>query len=266
MNNRTLPLFIAAITALSIAGCNIIQRAELIRRQNVRNAANKYATGDWIERGKAVREIIKYYGPEKNDLIVGTLLVAIQDPYPSVRIEALKGFYRFKLESSHDVIRKTISEDKSAEVRRYALRALRAFKDPVDVDIFIRGFHSEDWLIREESIKGLLVMNDETIKARLIPIIISAMNDPAISVSITTLRRLKTKDDKLYQAITEKFNSETEYNYSLLEATLIALKGYKLDEKTRARVINLLVHQNITIRLLALKVLKKEKNPASPGK
>ena len=185
--------------------------------------------------------------------------MAAQDPYTSIRIEALKGLARCKDKSTQAAIKKIAADEKSPDVRWYAVKALRVFKDPSDIDVFTKGLQSEDWLIREASIRGLLVLDDETIKKSLIPFIIQAINDPEASVALTALRRLKIKDGKLYRTIVDKFNSCNEYNYSLLMATLIALNGYKLDEKTKNKVINLLVHPNIKIRILALRVLKKDK-------
>jgi hypothetical protein len=51
----------------------------------------------------------------------------------------------------------------------------------------------------------------------------------------------------------------------MLKACLIALKGYKLDEKTKQKIINLLVHPNIRIRILALRVLKKDQMLSALG-
>jgi hypothetical protein len=254
------------IGVLLFSGCAMFQRTELIRRQNVRDEANRYATGDWLERLDAVKRIVNFYGPEKNTLIIGTLLVALNDPYTSIRIEALKGLAKCRDQSTHAAIRKIAADDeKNPDVRWYALRALRVFKDPGDIDVFIKGLRSKDWIIREASVKGLCMMDDATIKKHLIPYVIEGIDDPETSVAITTLRWLKTKDTKFYAAIVNKFNACNEYNYSMLKACLIALKGYKLDGKTRQKVINLLVHPNIKIRILALRVLKKDQMLSALG-
>ncbi len=263
---KTRSLLCALLLSMLLTDCNMLQRAEIIRRQNVRNAANKYAAGNWLERREAVNEIVKYYGPEKNELIIGTLHVALSDPHEAVRTAALEDLARLRIEAAHAAIKILADEEKNTDTRWYALRALRAFRDPADIDVFLKGFQSDDWLIREASIKGLLSMDDQSIKTRLVPQIISAINDPRESIAITTLRRLKTKDERLYKVITDKFSRLTNFNYSFLEATLMALNGYQLDEKTRTLTINLLVHQNLKIRLLALKVLKNEKLLPMPRK
>jgi HEAT repeat protein len=251
--------FLLFILTLYLAGCNLFQRSELIRVQKQRSAANKYVAGNWMERRDVVREIVKYFGQDKNDLIIGTLLVASKDPYSDVRIEAVKGLAIIKSEKALDVIKKIASDDKDGNVRWYAIKELRSFKDPSIAEIYIKGLGSNDWLIREESIKGALTMDDAIIKVKMIPYIIKAINDTSSNVVYTALQKVKTKDARLYQAIANKFNSCSDYNYSLLEASLIALNGYRLDTKTREKVINLLVHDNTHIRLLALRVLKKDK-------
>lgn len=248
------------IITMSASGCAIFQKAEIIRRQNVRSAATRYATGNWVERRDAVEEIIRYYGPEKNDLILGTVLVALQDQAGMVRIEALKGLAKLKLEITFPIIEKIALEERDTNVRWYAIRALRGFKNPSAADVFIKGMESEEWLIREESARGMVMMDAAVIQSRLIPHIIGAIHDRHLNVSAAALRGLKINDARLYPAIAEKFNACTENNYTLLNASLRALRGYRLDEKTREKLVNLLVHPNRNIRVLALRVLKKEKS------
>jgi hypothetical protein len=251
-------IFILMLFSFNLAACNMFQKSELVRVQKQRSAANKYATGTWMDRRDAVKEIITCLGPDKNDLVIGTLMVASKDPYTAVRIEAVKGLGVLNTKEALDVVKKIATEDRDGNVRWYAIKELRSFKDPSIADVYIRGLESDDWLIREESVKGMLSMDDATIKEKLIPSIIKAMSDPETSVVYTAMHMVKIKDARLYRAIAEKLNSCSPYDYSLLEASLIALEGYVLDPKTREKVINLLVHDNIRIRLLALRVLKKE--------
>ena len=252
--------------ALYVAGCNLFQKAEIVRIQNQRSSANKYAAGDWMERRDAVREIVNYLGKEKNDLIIGTLMVAAHDLHTAVRIEAVKGLTKISPERSIPVIKKMASEDREGNVRWYALKSLQTFNDPSTAGIYVKGLESEDWLIREESIRGILALDEKTIRAGLIPSIIKALNDPSSSVVITALKSITIKDARLYQVIADKFNSYADHQFSLLEASLHALEGYRLDAKTREKVINLLVHNSNVIRVLALRVLKQEKKSKVPEK
>lgn len=203
--------------------------------------------------------MVNYYGKDKNDLVIGILTYAAQDPQQAVRIEALESFAKIKSEQSLSMIKKAALGDKDGNVRWYAIKLLRKYNDPSIADIYIKGFGSDDWLIREESIKGICSLDDDVIKQRMVPYIIKAINDSSTSVMLTTLHLVRIKDDRIYRAIAEKLGKATEYNYSLLEATLTAMTGYRLDPKTKEKVINLLVHNNVHIRILALRVLKKDK-------
>jgi hypothetical protein len=244
--------------AMLMAACSILQKPEIVRIQKQRSAANKYAAGNWMDRRDAVRDIIKYLGKDKNDLIVGTLVVASQDNSPAVRIEAVQGLARVKSEKTASVVKKLAADEKEHNVRWYALKALRFINDPSSWEIYVKGLVSEDWLIREESIRGILAINDAVVAEKMAPYIIRAINDPRTSVAITALQNLERKDSRLYPAIVKKFESCNEYSYSLLGASLTALDGYRLDPKTKEKVINLLVHDSADIRILALRVLKKD--------
>lgn len=262
MKNRITSTLI--IPALLLAGCSVFQKAEVVRIQKQRDMANKYASGNWMERRGAVREIVNYFGKEKNDLIIGTLLVAAQDPSSAVRIEAVTGLARIKSDQTIPIIKRMATIEKEGNVRWYALKALQTTGDPSRADIFMQGLESDDWLIREESVRGLTGMDEATIRARLIPSLVKAINDKSSSVAITALRTIAIKEERLYNAIAKRLVSCSPYDYSLLEASLTALNGYRLDPKTKEKVGNLLLHDNRTIRVLALRVLKKEKTIAAP--
>jgi hypothetical protein len=261
---RTIVSILVFLLFILPAGCSMFQKSELVRVQKQREAAKRYPSANWIERRDIAREIVQYYGKDKNDLVNGILTYAAQDPQPAVRIEAVQSFAKIKSEHALTVIKKTALEDSDGNVKWCAIKALRTFKDPSTADIFIKGLGSSDWLIREESIKGICSLDDATIKAKLIPYILKAINDPSSSVMLTALRWVRTKDDRIYAAITEKLRNATENNYSLLEASLMALQGYGLDAKTNEKVIGLLVHNNSQIRILALRVLKKERILTKP--
>lgn len=257
LKNKIILLLLLLVGFLS-STCGAFQKAERIRKQNVRNAAAHYAAGNWIERRDAVINMATYIGPEGNDLITMTLLMGVQDISTAVRIEALKGLMKLKSERTLGIIKIIALEDMNENVRYQAIKTLHIFNDVSIAEVYIKGMDSDDWLIREGSITGILMMDYSTIKSKLIPSIIKAIKDPRSSITITTLRSIKVRDDALYQAIAEKFNACTDNNYSLLEASLLALDGYKLDPKTKQKAINLLTHDNTTMRVLALRVLKKD--------
>lgn len=255
---KTFATLLVILTVFHLPGCSMLQKSEMIRIQKQRDAASRYSSANWIERRDIVRELVQYYGKDKNDLVIGILTYAAQDPYPAVRIEAVVSLAKIKSGQTLAVIKKIALEDKDDNVRWYAIKALRSFKDPSSADIFIRSLESSDWLIREESIKGICSLEDTTVKPILVPSIIRAINDPNTSVMLAALRGVKMKDDLIYRAVAEKLRNSSAYNYSLLEASLLALRGYRLDAKTKEKVIGLLIHDNSRIRILALRVLKTD--------
>lgn len=253
------------IAALLLAGCGRLQKAELVRIQNQRALAHKYAAGNWVDRRDAVREIVKYVGTQKNALIIGTLKVASRDTHPAVRIEAMKGLPAIRSEETLALLKQTAAGDRDGNVRWYALQSLRLFRDPSAADAYVKGLSSDDWLVREESILGILDLDEAVVRPRLVPAIIRALRDPRSSIVTTTLLNLKVRDDALYRAITGRLFACSDFDYSMLEAALTALDGYSLDPKTNEKMINLLVHNNYRIRVLALRVLKKDRSMKKAG-
>jgi hypothetical protein len=253
------------IAALLLAGCGRFQKAELVRIQNQRALANKYAKGNWMDRRDAVREITKYAGAQKNDLIIGTLKVATRDTHSVVRIEAMKGLPAIRSVETLALLKQAAAGDRDGNVRWYALQSLRLFRDPSIADVYVKGLSSDDWLVREESILGILELDEAAVRPRLIPAIIRALGDPRSSIVITTLMNLKVRDDALYRAITGRLFACSDFDYSTMEAALTALEGYSLDPKTKEKVLNLLVHNNYRIRVLALRVLKKDRSMKKAG-
>ena len=258
---KKLPSMLMALICLHAAGC---VSWDMIRVQRQREAAIRYPSADWQERRSIAHDIVRYYGKDKNDLVIGILAYACRDPHPAVRMEAVQSLAKIKPEHALPLLQKIAREDSSDNVRWYALAALRVFNDPSSADIFVQGLGSPDWLIREECVRGICSLDDATVRAKLIPPIIKAMHDPSTSVMLTALRQVRTRDDRIYTVIAEKLKSATNNDYSLLEACLIALKGYRLDPKTKEKVINLLLHNNPRIRILALRVLKEDRILAKP--
>lgn len=257
-------LAVLIISAHLAGGCSLFQKSDLVRTQKQRNAANKYAAGNWMERVDAVREIVRYIGPDKNDLIFGTLMVASGDPYQQVRMEAVKGLAIVKNQECLSMLRRIASEDPADNVRWLALRELRGLGDPSAADIYVRALDSEDWLIREEAARGIISLDEAVIRERMIPHMLRALNDPNVNVVLAVLNNITVKDQRLYRVIAERLHVKSDY--SLLEASLKAINGYRLDEKTKEKIIDLLVYNNSRIRILALRVLKSDQALAESEK
>ena len=249
---------IAGLCLFAFASCVILKNTDRYQAQRARTLAEKYSSAAWPERREIIREIVKYYKSSQAGLVTATLTRAAEDSHQAVRVEAVRAIDRVEEKWSHELLRKCALSDASDNVRWYALKALKKRRDPADIEVFIRGMQSEDWLVREESVGGMLALDDATIRERLVPYIIRAINDPRTNVSLAALRKIRVKDDRLYAAITAKLYAASDFDYSLITSCLEALYGYRLDEKTRERIIQLLLHQNVRIRLLALHVLKRD--------
>jgi HEAT repeat protein len=256
--NRILPLLLLCVLTLP-CGCGVSRKSDLMRFQKQKEAAARYDGENWMERRDIARDVVRYYGKDNNDPVIEILTMAARDPHPAVRIEAVQAFARIHSVQSLPMISKAALEDGNDNVRWYALQALRSLNDPSSADTYARCLDSVDWLIREESIKGICALDDAVIREKLVPSIIKAINDHDSTVMLAALRGVKIKDARIYPSIAEKLRSATEYNYSQIEASLAALNGYRLDPKTKEKVIGLLVHNNQQIRILALRVLKKDR-------
>lgn len=226
-------------------------------RDAITRSVKLYSSGNWEIRRMAISRVVAYSGTAYSRNVILLLLKATDDPYPLVRVEALHALARIKTESAHDRIREMALYDSEAVVRWSAYKALEIYRSADDEPVFIKGYSDSDWLIREAAIRGLLVIENDDVQARNIGLIISAVNDSNVSVRIAALNNLKFRHDLLYSEIISLINNKTT-GISLLKAALTAVSGYRLDEKTRNRLVKLLTHGNSEIRVLSLRALKKD--------
>jgi len=213
-----------------------------------------YDNGNWIEKKEAIRYIKRYPSSQTFSF----LIKAADDPHSIIRIEALKSISLHVPPEAVGKVKQLALSEKRPNVRWQALRTLSRYKDPTSALVFAKALKSDDWLIREEAIKGLLKINDYAIRYVSIPYILEALDDPVESIVITTLNDLSIKDQRLYQKISSILQETPAHKHSLLQATLTALKGYKYDTATRESIVNLLVHRNKDLRIAAFRALKSE--------
>ena len=244
--------FIFIILILSCSKALIILRDDKAELNNYRK---QYKQGDWQRRAHAVIEISKIDIPESSVF----LLKAVDDIHPSVTILALDGLSKRQPGIALERIKHLAEFESNKNIRWYALKALAEYRDAKSAPIFVIGIKNSDWLIREESIKGLLMIDDYAIKYVSMPHIIQALYDKKINVRITTMRYLDIKDKRLYSILNKILYKNLKRNNTMLVAVLKALKGYKLDKKTRKTMINLLTHPNRDVRLLSFHVLREER-------
>ncbi len=248
---KTFYLLLIVFVSVSCAKKIIIGEDEELLEKYIK----QYDSSDWEERVDAVSKISRF----RSDRAINFLLRATHDIHQAIVIESLRGFSASLPEVALDRIKYLAEFENNDNVRWYALKVLAEYRNSKSAPVFVIGLNSNDWLIREASIRGLLMIDDYAIKYVSIPYIIEALNDKKINVRITTLEHLDLRDKRLYDTIVNLLPSNVNRNSSLLEAILKALRGYKLDGNTRRMLINLMTHQNKQIRLLAFRVLKEEK-------
>lgn len=244
------------------AGCGAgVQQIKKDERQKAREAAARYENASWQVRRAAVRELAGFKGREVEDL----LLRALDDSHSLVRIEALRSLEGTESGKARRRIRALAEYEPNVNVRWQAIRVLGGFRDARDSVVFAKGLSSDDWLIREESIKGLLAIEDFAIRYVSIPYILQALEDPNINVKLAAIEHLTIRDERIYKALASMLDDDSSTRHTLLKALLKALAGYRLDGLTLKRVSALLVHQNAEIRVLALRLLKRDRELRKNG-
>jgi HEAT repeat protein len=246
-------IFVVALCVSHIA-CMRAGNIKIQDRAQFNSYVKLYQSDNWETRRKAIAALAEL----DYSLVEDILIQAADDIHPLVRIEALKGLSRSAGSKVLGKIKIIAEYDKNNNVRWYALKALTVYKDPAAASVFVKGFSSEDWLIREESIKGMLMIDDFAIKYVSVPFVIAALEDQNINVKLTALEYLNFKDERIYSVLVESIDRDITGENTILKALLRAIKGYKLDPATKKKIASLLTHPNLDIRLLAFRALKAD--------
>lgn len=225
-----------------------------------------YESGDWTVRKQAVAKASRVLSPEGTDL----LLKATEDTHTLVRIEAISGLRRHKTPRALERVRELIETSADHNIRWQALKTMGYYREPTAALLFAKNLKHDDWLIREESIKGLLKIDDYAIRYVSVPYVLEALRDPSMSVKLTTLKYLRVTDPRIYTRLSAMLLSSENRQHTLVRETLNALREYDLDAKTREKVIGYLTHQNRDIRLVAYRVLvaqdERDENRKAPSR
>ncbi len=245
-------LLVVILTGFVCIQCSnsVIKRSD---RKEVEKLIRQMNSTSWVTREQAVRKL----GDHASRKSTRALIKALDDRHDAVIIHALQSLTLRKSEKAHDKIRELAKNHRNENVRWYAIKALTPYRDALDATIYIEGLESYDWLIREASIVGLLAVEDYGTRYVCLPAIVDTLNDSSMSVQIAAIKNLSIIDDRIYTALVEKLDKEAGTKPTLLAVVLKALMSYRLDEKTRERVVELLGHRNRTVRVMALRVLKK---------
>lgn len=271
---------LALLSGLLLAGCvkkNILFESEESRLV-IRSAYDQYRSEDWQVRYKAIQRVLALLNASTIDeavlldeenlnyqLLALLLTNATRDIHQVIRIEALRGLGRLRYRGSLERIREIAFNDRESDnVRWHALKTLGYYRDPRSLGIFVKGLMSDDWIVRESAVLGLLQLEGIVDKDALVPSIVQAVLDVNEGVRIAVMENVKTRDDRIYAALSARFANPRKTSIGQLKGILKAMTGYKLDPRTREKVINLLGHEQSEVRLLALQVLKQEKQGRKP--
>jgi HEAT repeat protein len=226
-------------------------------RDEITNAIHLYSSNNWEKREKAVVSMYKYKDSIFSQNILLFFLKATEDRQSAVRIKAVQGLHLMLNLSAIERLREMALQDPKANVRWHAILALGDYRIKENENIFLESFKSRDWLVREAAIKGILKIKDPDTQKKNIPLIIEAINDPVISVRLATLQSIEYKHELLYPHIAATINNKKS-SLSILKAALSAIKGYRLDYKTRDKLISMLTHYDRNIRIMAFHALREE--------
>lgn len=244
-----------------------------------KSALKLYSSTNWVDRQNAVKKVNTFlYVVDQNVYYLNKntrpylqtaenfLLEASYDIQAAVRIEASIGLGMITSNGSMLRLIEMADGDRDANIKWVAIRALSKNAYPESADLFARAFNSEDWLIREAAITGLLAVESVEVKKKHIAVIERALADQSAAVRTAALVHLNFNDPRLYQAIALNLTGERK-SFRHIKAALKAAAGYRLDETLRKKIISdYLTHDDVEIRLLALKVLKTEQMLPAPEK
>jgi HEAT repeat protein len=229
------------------------------KRRDIGLVIYKYKSGNWEERIDAVHEISGYDTLPHSIRSLRLLIEATYDNHSAVRIEAINKLAGFPSLVSRNRLSELALGKNNSNEKWYALRALASYRDPLLAPIFINGLKSSDWLIRNISIKGILMFKKTFVEKSMIRYIILALRDPCSRVKLTTLNNLNIKNQVVYNEIKKIFETNSKRKVFTI-ASLKAMRGYRLDPETKNRVIRYLTDNNREIRILALRVLQEEES------
>ncbi len=250
-------LIILALPWFIQCGASIVTR-DSYDLSVLKKSVINYQSPSWETRLEAVQELVNSGTGEGNKLLEMTYLVSSSDSHPAVRLEAIKGLASIKSTKSVGRLREMALGDDSPNIRWQSIKTLTVLKDPASLDVFMRCYDSDDWLTREASIEGIMKFSGIAPHDTVISYAEKGLKDPNESVRMATLRNLAVKDESLYPTIREIFRNVKKTSHPMLNAALMAMKGFSLDRQTREEMIDLLGHRNLQIRILALRVLKQE--------
>jgi hypothetical protein len=209
-----------------------------------------YKSPSWTNRVSAIQNAALWPSLRSEELI----LSALNDPHVRVRIEAMKTLPVFRSTRVYETIRQIAENEKDENMLLVTMTSLGQYQNPKSAPIFIKALSSNEWIIREASIIGLLDIPDQSIEKLSIQYVINSLSDANDNVRIAALTHLRIKDERIYFVLKEIIRDELVYYKPVYcKALLKAMNGYEYDLVTRGNIIKYITHPNQEIRVLALR-------------
>lgn len=226
-------------------------------QKDITSAVNNYSSDNWEIRLNAVKSISKYSNSiyVKNTILL--LILALEDSHSEIRIESLKILKKIKAPSVEEKLRQIAVTEENPNVKHYIYSALEDYGNIKNEKLFIRGLEDRDWLVQEAALKGLMKINDPAIQSRHLSIILNAVKNRNVTIKLAAISSIAIKDPSIYIELARIINNK-ESKLVILKAALQKIRGYKLDEKTKKRIIEMLTHRDKNIRVLSLQALKDD--------
>jgi HEAT repeat protein len=244
------------IIFIIIPGCSKRYITEDEEHKVIEALSQSFKSESWETRKEVINNLCLYNSPQVEDI----LITALDDNHSIVKIEALKCLGIKRPAKAKRVIRHIAEFEEDNNIRTYSIQALAKYRDPASAPVFAKGLASDDWLTREESIKGILMIDDILIRRISVSYIMQALKDSRINVRLAALENIKIRNEIIYNELSLIINNDENYNkINLLNAAIKAINGYLLDKTTRERIISFLTHPDTEIRISSLAVLKKDK-------
>jgi HEAT repeat protein len=203
-----------------LQGCSRRYITEDEENKAVQSLSQAYKSENWQTRKDVLTRLCAYNSPDVENILIS----ALSDTHPTVKIEALDCLAEKKYNNARRNIRDIAESEADANVRMAAIQALSGYRDPTFAPIFAKGLASDDWLIREESIRGLLMIEDIVIMRISVPYVLQALKDPRINVKLAVLQSLKVKNKVIYNELSAIINNDENYNkVNLLNAAVMIL-------------------------------------------
>jgi len=241
-----------------MAAFNIICAAPQVAKSEtdsraIEEAESLYKSSLWTDRVRAIDMAADVRSLRAEELIIS----AVDDEYSRVRIESLDSLTKFKTQNAFDAVKQSAERETDKSVKWTALKSLATYRNSLAAQTFIKALSNDDWLIREEAIRGLLAIHDPETEELSVESILRSLSDPSENVRIAALSNLRVENPRIYSVLKIQISdAKNRSHFTYLEALLTALANYKLDESVRKIILTLITHPDTEIRILALRCVK----------